>query len=86
MPLLIALLLVLLTAGVFWPVRDYGFVAWDDDIHVYANPNFQSVSLSNVLALWRAPYEKIYILLTYTLWGGVVRLGQGVGGGFDPHM
>ncbi len=36
--LLICLALVAATAAVYWPVRHFGFVAFDDDDYVYANP------------------------------------------------
>ena len=34
----VGLLLALLTAAVFWPVHDHGFIAFDDDAHVTNNP------------------------------------------------
>ncbi len=36
-----SLLLALLTAAVFWPVRGYAFIAFDDDAHVTNNPVVQ---------------------------------------------
>jgi len=30
--------LLLLTAFVYWPVLEYDFVYWDDNVEIYANP------------------------------------------------
>ena len=59
------------TACVFAPVLGYDFVVWDDDLHVYANPRLQAVSWAQVMAFWRAPYEQLYMPLTYTVWAAV---------------
>jgi protein O-mannosyl-transferase len=72
--LLIGLLLCLALVVVFGPVLTHDFVGWDDDLHVYANPHFQPVTWAHVYAFWRAPYEHLYIPLTYTVWAGVVWL------------
>src|SRR5262245_13666118 len=72
--LLIGLLLCLGTVLIFGPVLTHDFVGWDDDLHVYANPRFQPVTWAHVYDFWRAPYEHLYIPLTYTVWAGVVWL------------
>ncbi|MDR3708372.1 MAG: tetratricopeptide repeat protein [Capsulimonadaceae bacterium] len=65
-PWLLALLLIALVIAVYHNVPSYDFVTWDDPIHVSANPYVSSPSLSNVQRLWRAPYEGLYIPVTYT--------------------
>ena len=65
-------LLLALTTAIFWPVLGFNFVAWDDDLHVYDNPRFISLTWANILAFWHSPYEHLYIPLTYTVWGALV--------------
>ena len=74
--LLLGLLLLLGTIAVFHPVLTHDFVAWDDDVHVYANPRLQPVTWANVRAFWAAPYEHLYIPLTYTVWAGLAWLSH----------
>lgn len=71
---LLALLLVAAVATVFWAVGHYGFVAWDDDLHVSGNPRFQPVTWASLWAFWRAPYEHLYMPLTYSAWAALVWL------------
>src|SRR6266581_1191462 len=68
LPHAVATLLILMTFVVFWQVHSYEFVLWDDGLHVFENPYFQSLTFDNILAFWRKPYEELYIPLTYTLW------------------
>lgn len=44
----LAVIVVVITAITFFPVRDYGFVNWDDDVYVTNNPLVQSPSVSAV--------------------------------------
>jgi protein O-mannosyl-transferase len=41
-PILICLALAILTVITFWPLKDCGFINFDDDIYVYKNVNVQS--------------------------------------------
>lgn len=66
--LLMALLLVLATAVVFWPLPGYEFITLDDGVHVYDNPYLLPVTFHNVLGFWRQPYMGLYVPLTYTVW------------------
>jgi tetratricopeptide (TPR) repeat protein len=59
-----ALLLVVvlaLTACVYFRTLGFNFVGWDDDIHIYANPQL-SGPLSS---FWAGPYKALYIPLSY---------------------
>jgi tetratricopeptide (TPR) repeat protein len=73
---LLSLLLVVVIVAVYWPVLGHDFVAWDDDLHITANPRFQPVTWTQVLTFWQAPYEHLYIPLTYTVWAVMVWLTQ----------
>jgi Flp pilus assembly protein TadD len=68
--------LVAMTATILWPVVGFDFVAWDDDLHVYANPRFTPVTWSNIAAFWQAPYEHLYMPLTYTVWAALVWVSE----------
>ncbi len=67
-PLVIALLLVLVTGVVFHDVLTAGFVRWDDGMHVYANPYLHPVSARSFARFWMAPYQNLYIPLSYSLY------------------
>jgi Flp pilus assembly protein TadD len=66
-----AALLIGITLAVFWPVHDFEFVLWDDQVNVYENPHLTSVSPSNILHFWKGPYENLYIPLAYSVWASI---------------
>ena len=72
----VALILVIVLLLVFGPVTRFDFVVWDDDLHVYANPYLSPFTWSNLEIFWRAPYEHLYIPLTYTIWAAIAWLSQ----------
>jgi Tfp pilus assembly protein PilF len=72
----VALIVVIVLLLVFEPVTRFDFVVWDDDLHVYANPHLSPFTWSNLETFWRAPYEYLYIPLTYTVWAAVAWLSQ----------
>ena len=71
-----ALILVIVLLVLFGPVAHFDFVVWDDDLHVYANPYLFPFTWSNLGIFWRAPYEHLYIPLTYTIWAAIAWLSQ----------
>jgi hypothetical protein len=71
---LLGLLVVVVTAAIYMPIASYDFVAWDDDLHVYANPRLHPVTWSHMFAFWEAPYQYLYIPLTYTAWAALAWL------------
>ncbi|NIO11614.1 MAG: tetratricopeptide repeat protein [Deltaproteobacteria bacterium] len=74
-PILISILLVILTVGVFWRVYDHEFV-WDDRIDIYENPHLKSDDAPEILVFWQKPYLNLYIPLTYTVWGTIARFSK----------
>ena len=52
------------------------FPFWDDDIHVHANPHLANLSWESVRAFWSAPYQQLYIPLTYSAWAGLAALSR----------
>ena len=71
-----ALVLVVSMLLVFGPVTTFDFVVWDDDLHVYANPHLTPFTWPHISIFWRAPYEHLYIPLTYTVWAAVAWISQ----------
>jgi protein O-mannosyl-transferase len=69
--------LLLVTFIVFWQIHSHEFVLWDDGLHVFENPYFQSLTWNSILAFWREPYAELYIPLTYTLWALVAAASWG---------
>ena len=54
---------------VFGQTFFYDFL-WDDSrLHLHSNPYLVDISLANLRQFWTAPYQGMYIPLTYTLWG-----------------
>jgi Flp pilus assembly protein TadD len=48
-----------------------GFVEYDDDIHVYANPMLNPLSSESIGKLWGHAYQGLYIPLAYTILAGI---------------
>jgi tetratricopeptide (TPR) repeat protein len=67
-PRLLLPLVVLITVMVFLPVCGHEFLYYDDSVNITENPSLASLSWANIRHFWQAPYLKLYIPLTYTLW------------------
>lgn len=52
------------------------FLGFDDNLHVYANPYLNPPSWAGLAALWRHPYEALYIPVAYTLLAGISLTAQ----------
>jgi hypothetical protein len=48
-----------------------GFVAFDDDFQVYANPFLNPPTLTSVARFWEHAYKQLYIPLAYSILAGV---------------
>jgi Flp pilus assembly protein TadD len=71
-PLKVAMLtLALVVVAVYFRIFGAGFLGYDDDIHVYANPFLNPLSFENVSKLWHQAYKGLYIPLAYTILAGV---------------
>ena len=66
----ICLFLIVVTLAIFFPIRNHEFV-WDDRSNIAENPYLKRGSFSGALALWRRPYQQLYIPFTYTVWAGI---------------
>jgi tetratricopeptide (TPR) repeat protein len=72
-PLLALSIVVLL---VYVRIFSAGFVAFDDDLHVYANPFLNPPTLESVARLWRHAYEQLYVPLAYTILAAIAHFAQ----------
>jgi len=75
--ILIILILVALILGIYWPVQDYGFINFDDDVYVTQNINVQSditrdglcwAFSTKYFGLWN-PLTWLSLMLDYQLFG-----------------
>jgi len=53
---------------VFFPTLKFDFVTFDDGLHVYQNTRLNPPTLKGVARFWQAPYQGLYVPLTYTVW------------------
>ncbi|HLK89512.1 MAG TPA: tetratricopeptide repeat protein [Polyangia bacterium] len=58
-----------------------GFVAFDDDFQVYANPFLNPPTLSSVGRLWAHAYQQLYVPLAYTIFAVIAGVA-----GVPAHM
>jgi tetratricopeptide (TPR) repeat protein len=70
------LVLLVAVAVVYSRVLSSGFVSFDDDIHVYANPFLNPPTFESVAKLWQAAYQELYIPLAYTIFAAVAAFAQ----------
>ena len=54
-----------------------GFVEFDDDIHVYANPFLNPLSIKSVVALRQQTYKGLYVPLAYTILAAIALFASG---------
>ena len=70
---LIALALIILTTLAFWRLTTNDFVISDDQANIYENPHFEKDSPEGLAVLWEKPFIQLYIPVTYTVWGLLVK-------------
>lgn len=75
-PALIPILLLVIVIVVFFPVCNFAFVNYDDNINIYENRFIIDFSLKNLLFFWQGPYEGLYIPIIYTVWGGLSKISE----------
>jgi len=70
----LSLLVVIVVA--YFRIFSAGFVVFDDDFQVYANPFLNPPTLESVARLWGHAYQQLYIPLAYTILAVIARLAQ----------
>jgi len=68
--LLIVLVLLGATVGVYWPLMSYEFVNWDDLDLVIQNP-YLARTWPNLQRIWSGPYMGLYTPVAYTFWWAI---------------
>ena len=68
--------LALVVIIVYLRVFGAGFVEYDDDIHVYANPMLNPLSIESVGRFWQQAYQQLYVPLAYTIFAGIAIFAQ----------
>jgi len=63
--------LLTLVALVYGRLLGAGFVRFDDDLHVYANPYLNPATWQSVARLWQHTYEHLYVPLAYTFFAAI---------------
>jgi Tfp pilus assembly protein PilF len=86
-----ALLLMLTTMAVYFPVLGLGFVQWDDDKHLLENARFKPPLLKNTLLYWNEKsFFGLYIPMTYSAWTLVAMAARqdsnALGQKLDPYV
>lgn len=66
---LAAVLLATLLIAIYGGSLTNGWINWDDPLHVTANPYLTPFTCDHLGALWQAPYEYLYIPVSYTIFG-----------------
>jgi hypothetical protein len=72
-PLLILLLAVAVT---YFRIFSAGFVVFDDDFQVYANPFLNPPTLESVARFWEHAYKELYVPLAYTIFAVIARFAE----------
>jgi Flp pilus assembly protein TadD len=70
--------LLLVTTLVFAQLANHDFVVWDDDKNITENPLVASASLDTLPAIWSAPYQGLFIPVTYTAWSLIASAQEAV--------
>ncbi|MDP8214799.1 MAG: tetratricopeptide repeat protein [Candidatus Euphemobacter frigidus] len=81
-------MLIVVPLIVFGSAGRYGFVGWDDDIHVYNNLYLTRLTPGNILHFWATPHEAMYIPVTFTAWTFLSAFSRLVSpaSAFDPSI
>jgi protein O-mannosyl-transferase len=80
---ILVVILLACTIAVYFPVRQFQFVNWDDTDMVVANPLLHPPTSNHLEQIWTHPHLGLYTPLSYTLWWCVARVA---GDGSDPAM
>src|SRR6266487_3256336 len=75
LPNLSMVMVMLITAAVYWRVLAAGFVYWDDDVEIYANPHLKGISAETLRWMFFGTgYVVRYQPLTWLTWSIIYEL------------
>jgi hypothetical protein len=78
---ILVVILLACTVAVYFPVRQFQFVNWDDADMVVANPLLHPPTSDHLGQIWARPHLGLYTPLSYTLWWCAARAS---GDGSNP--
>jgi Tfp pilus assembly protein PilF len=81
--------LTLLVLACFASVLGAEFLEWDDPHNLSQNADFNPPSRHGLARYWKAPFEGLYVPVTYTVWMGAAWASQMIHGRsrlLDPHL
>lgn len=64
----LAIVILLITGAVLGQVCGFQFLSYDDSLNIYENPYVVNLTATNLLRFWQAPFQQLYIPVTYTFW------------------
>jgi tetratricopeptide (TPR) repeat protein len=70
------LTLLVATATTFARILSAGFVSFDDDFHVYANPFLNPPTIKTVGRFWEHAYQQLYVPLAYTIFAVIAWVAE----------
>jgi hypothetical protein len=72
------LFLLSIVAAIYAPIIRYSFVVYDDKDLILDNSQLSPPSMANLARFWTAPFEKLYVPLSYSLWWVAAKATHGV--------
>jgi Tfp pilus assembly protein PilF len=91
--MLYALGVALVVACVYAKTIPFGFVDYDDQIHVYQNPGLNPPTWASLASFWTHSYQYLYIPVSYTVYALLAWVSNAISPhqaassvGLDPHI
>ena len=63
--ILVVLMLIILTLGVYWPVQNYEFINFDDNVYITQNSHLQGITLDGFCWAFSTTYAEFWHPLTW---------------------
>jgi protein O-mannosyl-transferase len=79
-------ILLACTAAVYFPVRHFQFVNWDDRDMVVENPLLNPANSAHLREIWTGPHLGLYMPLSYSAWWGLAWASNGSGDAARFHL
>lgn len=73
------LLIIFIGVLVFGKVVNFGFLSWDDPLHIYQNDWINPPSFSKMIQFWIQPFLGLYIPVSYSFWSLLALVGEQLG-------
>jgi protein O-mannosyl-transferase len=57
------------TFALYFKVKGFDMLQYDDPKHVFENPRILKPTLDNIFFFWQKPFFSLFVPVTYTVWG-----------------